>query len=48
MKFTIVHEGLKVQYVPEHTHLKECVELGQTVGQDLNDIKAGKEVTPVI
>ncbi|MBW1750612.1 MAG: flavodoxin domain-containing protein [Deltaproteobacteria bacterium] len=48
MKFNMVHEGLKVQYVPEHTHLKECVELGKTVGQALNDIKAGKEVTPVI
>ena len=48
MKFNMVHEGLKVQYVPEHTHLKECVELGRTVGQALNDIKAGKEVTSVI
>ncbi len=47
MKFTMVHEGLKVQYVPEHTHLKECVELGQTVGQALNDLKAGKEVASV-
>jgi len=44
MKFTMVHEGLKVQYVPEHTHLKECVELGRTVGQALNDLVAGKEV----
>lgn len=48
MKFNMVHEGLKVQYVPEHTHLKECVELGKTVGQALNDIKEGKEVTSVI
>ena len=48
MKFTMVHEGLKVQYVPEHTHLKECVELGRTVGQALNDLAAGKEVASVI
>ena len=48
MKLTMVHEGLKVQYVPEHTHLKECVELGQTVGQALNDLTAGKEVVSVI
>ncbi|MEA2115434.1 MAG: flavodoxin domain-containing protein [Thermodesulfobacteriota bacterium] len=48
MKFNMVHEGLKVQYVPEHTNLKECVELGDTVGQALNDLKAGKEVTSVI
>ena len=47
MKFTMVHKGLKVQYVPEHTHLKECVELGQTVGQALNDLTVGKEVAAV-
>jgi len=48
MKFTMVHEGLRVQYVPEHTHLRECVELGHTVGQALNDLKDGKEVVSVI
>ena len=47
MKFTMVHEGLKVQYVPEHTHLQDCVKLGQTVGQALIDLKAGKEVASV-
>ena len=48
MKFNMVHEGLKIQYVPEHTNLKECVELGKTVGQALNDLKDGKEVTSVL
>ena len=48
MKFTMIHEGLKVQYVPEHTHLKECVELGHTVGAALNDLAAGKEVVSVL
>ena len=48
MKFTLVHKGLKTQYVPEHTHLQECVALGHTVGQALNDLKAGKEVESVI
>jgi flavorubredoxin len=48
MKFTMIHQGLKVQYVPEHTHLKECVELGHTVGQALTDLAAGKEVASVI
>jgi flavorubredoxin len=48
MKFTMIHEGLKVQYVPEHTHLKECVELGHTVGQALNDLAAGKKVVSVL
>ncbi|MEZ0328723.1 MAG: flavodoxin domain-containing protein [Dissulfuribacterales bacterium] len=33
MKFQIVHEGIRVKYVPVHEHLKECVELGKTVGQ---------------
>jgi flavorubredoxin len=47
MKFTLCHPGLKVQYVPEHTHLKECVELGRTVGSTLNDFLAGKEITSV-
>jgi flavorubredoxin len=48
MNFTLVHKGLKVQYVPEHGHLEECVELGHTVGQALLDIKEGKEVEAVI
>jgi len=48
MKFTMIHEGLRVQYVPEHTHLKECVELGHTVAQALNDQAAGKEVVSVL
>ncbi len=46
MKFTICHPGLKVQYVPEHGQLKECVELGRLVGRNLNDFLAGKEITP--
>lgn len=48
MNFTLVHKGLKVQYVPEHGHLQECVELGHTVGQALLDMKEGKEVEAVI
>ncbi|CAK8715991.1 Flavorubredoxin [Candidatus Electrothrix aarhusensis] len=48
MNFTLVHKGLKVQYVPEHGHLEECVELGHNVGQALLDIKEGKEVEAVI
>jgi flavorubredoxin len=48
MNFTLVHKGLKVQYVPEHEHLKECIELGHTVGQALLDIREGKEVEEVI
>jgi flavorubredoxin len=48
MKFTICHEGQRVQYVPEHPELSECVELGQTVGRTLNDFLAGKEIESVI
>lgn len=47
MKFTICHPGLKVQYVPEHDNLRECVELGHTVGDTLNDFLAGKEIASV-
>ena len=48
MNFTLVHKGLKVQYVPEHGHLGECVELGHTVGQALLDMKEGKEIEAVM
>ncbi|WP_456385046.1 FprA family A-type flavoprotein [Desulfolithobacter sp.] len=48
MKFTICHQGLRVQYVPEHDNLKECVELGRHVGRTLKDFMAGKEVESVI
>lgn len=48
MKFTMVHEGLRVQYVPEHTHLRECVEFGHEIGRALNDLAAGKDVVSVI
>jgi flavorubredoxin len=47
LKFTICHPGLKVQYVPEHGHLKSCVELGETVGKTINDLQAGKEISSV-
>ncbi|MCI5147697.1 MAG: FprA family A-type flavoprotein, partial [Candidatus Electrothrix sp. AR3] len=47
MKFNLVHKGLKVQYVPEHSHLEECVALGHTVGQALLDMQAGKPVEVV-
>ena len=48
MKFTICHEGQRVQYVPEHPELGECIELGRTVGRTLNDFLAGKEIESVI
>lgn len=48
MKFTVCHKGVKVQYVPEPSHLRECVELGNTVGKTLNDFLAGKEVVSLI
>ncbi len=47
MKFTMIHKGLRVQYVPEETHLGECIELGHTVAQALEDLKDGKEVVSV-
>ncbi len=48
MKFNICHEGLKVQYVPEHDHLKDCIELGATVGKTLNKFLAGEVTESVI
>ena len=48
MKFTICHEGLRIQYVPEHTELSQCVELGQTVGRALKDSRDGKEIESVV
>jgi len=48
MKFSICHQGLKAQYVPEHSKLTECIELGKLVGKTLKDSKAGKEIVSVI
>lgn len=48
MKFTLCHEGQRVQYVPEHAELSECIELGRTVGRTLNDFLAGREIKSVI
>ncbi len=36
MKFEVVHDGIRVKYVPVHENLKECVELGKKVGQAIN------------
>jgi flavorubredoxin len=33
MKFDIIEKGLRVKYVPGHTDLKECVEMGKRIGQ---------------
>ncbi len=33
MKVEVVAPGLKVQYVPTHDQLKECVKLGQTLAK---------------
>jgi len=48
MKFTMVHEGLRVQYVPEDAHLRECIELGHTIADALKATQAGKEVVSVL
>ena len=33
MKFDIIEPGMRVKYVPSHTDLKECVEMGKRIGQ---------------
>jgi len=48
MKFTICHKGVKVQYVPEHPDLRECVALGRCVGSSLKDFLAGKDIESLI
>ena len=37
MKFELVHEGLRVKYVPDHEVLKQCVEMGKTLGKAIKD-----------
>ncbi len=37
MKFDLIDPGLRVKYVPDHSHLKECVELGKKMGQAVRD-----------
>jgi hypothetical protein len=48
MNIILCHEGLKVQYVPEHSHLGECVELGRTVGKTLQAFLAGEKIESVV
>jgi len=48
MNIILCHEGLKVQYVPEHGQLGSCVELGRTVGKNLKAFLAGEQVESVI
>ena len=33
MKFDILETGIKIKYVPNHTDLQECVEMGKRIGQ---------------
>ncbi|MDX9833819.1 MAG: flavodoxin domain-containing protein [Desulfobulbus sp.] len=44
----LCHPGVKVQYVPGHVQLKECVELGQTVGRAVQALMAGEEVASAV
>ena len=48
MNIILCHEGLKMQYVPEHAQLGTCVELGRTVGKTLKAFLAGEKVESVI
>ncbi len=34
-KFDLVHEGIRVKYVPTHDDLKKCKEVGQLMGQKI-------------
>ena len=48
MNIVLCHEGLKVQYVPEHAQLSECVALGRTVGKAMQAMLAGEKVESAI
>lgn len=37
MKFDIVEEGLRVKYVPGHSDLQECVQMGERIGRAVID-----------
>lgn len=44
----LCHPGVKVQYVPAHAQLKECVELGQTVGRAVQALMGGEKVASAV
>lgn len=48
LKMTICHPGLRVPYVPNHAHLRDCVELGRTVAKSTRALLAGEAVDSVI
>lgn len=48
MNIVLCHEGLKVQYVPEHAQLSECVALGRMVGKAMQAMLAGEKVESAI
>ncbi|MCF6187803.1 MAG: flavodoxin domain-containing protein [Desulfobulbaceae bacterium] len=43
MKFELVHEGLRVKYVPDPDTLKECVDMGKALGRAIQDSLTGQE-----
>ena len=48
LKMTICHPGLRVQYVPTHANLHDCVELGHTVAKATKAFLAGEQVESVV
>jgi flavorubredoxin len=48
MNIILCHEGVKVQYVPEHAQLSQCVELGRTVGKAMQALLAGEKIESVV
>ncbi len=37
MKFDLIHDGLKIKYVPDHSSLRECVELGKLMARKVKE-----------
>jgi flavorubredoxin len=44
----LCHPGVKVQYVPGHEQLGQCVELGRTVGRAVQALMAGEKVESAV
>ncbi len=44
----LCHPGVKVQYVPGHEQLGQCVELGRTVGRAVQALMAGEKIESAV
>jgi len=48
LNLILCHKRVKVQYVPDHSHLGERVELWRTVGRTLHTSLTGEKIESVL